>query len=36
MACAYPASSYEQIGITREPDAVDPARNGPPVVVGLI
>ncbi len=27
---------YERIGITREPDGVDPARNGPNVLAGRL
>jgi anti-sigma factor RsiW len=28
--------AYERMGITREPDGIDPARNGPVVVAGLL
>lgn len=34
LATAARAESYDRLGITREPDGLDPARNGPSVVVG--
>ncbi len=36
LSTAARRGSYERIGITREPDAADPARNGDPVVVGTL
>jgi hypothetical protein len=36
LATSADVSSYDRIGITREPDGVDPARNGPSVVVGAL
>jgi anti-sigma factor RsiW len=36
MTSAARARDYDRIGITREPDGADPARNGPAVVVGAL
>jgi len=36
LATAAKADDYARIGITREPDGLDPARNGPSVVVGRL
>jgi hypothetical protein len=36
MTSAARARDYDRIGITREPDGADPARNGPSVVVGAL
>lgn len=36
LAAAADADAYDRIGITREPDGLDPARNGPTVVVGRL
>lgn len=36
LATAARAGTYERLGITREPDGLDPARNGPSVVVGAL
>jgi hypothetical protein len=36
LTTAARAGRYERMGISREPDAADPARNGPAVVVGAL
>jgi len=36
LATAARADAYERMGITREPDGLDPARNGPSVAVGTL
>lgn len=36
LATAARSGEYERIGITREPDGLDPARNGPSVVAGAL
>jgi anti-sigma factor RsiW len=36
LATAARSGEYRRIGITREPDGLDPARNGPSVVVGSL
>jgi len=36
LSTAARGPGYDRLGITREPDAVDPARNGPTVVAGAL
>jgi anti-sigma factor RsiW len=36
LTCAARPASYERLGITREPDGYDPARNGPGVVAARL
>ena len=36
LATAVRTDRDERLGITREPDALDPARNGPSVAVGTL
>lgn len=36
LIAAARGTGYDRLGITREPDALDPARNGPSVVVGAL
>lgn len=36
LTTAARAGSYQRLGITREPDALDPARNGPSVATGRL
>lgn len=36
LTTAARSERYQRLGITREPDALDPARNGPSIVVGAL